>query len=423
MIERFGEQAQEERVRRELTLVGKSHPHLVQIFDGGRCATHNVFYIVMEYIPAAPLSDLLSAVPRQQIWNIAGQIASAARFLEDLSLCHRDIKPGNIAVSSDFETVTVLDLGVLRPFDDAVWTPVTDEEQISFIGTLQYSSPEALFRLEDNTRNGWRALTFYQIGAVLHDLIMKVPIFNASASPYPRLVEAVRNDIPTVQASDVIPDLVLLARNCLAKEPSVRLSLVRWEDFEPRQPDLRASIDAKERMRRRRAQTHQLATEPSHVKAEKDLRQSQRILSAYQLKLEEIIREECIGNDLFPLMTLKPGSLKNSLCILHCAFPRSLEHNLDVPLHIHFSLTLVDATADVVRLTCAAVQTNDELPLSASDADHILLLFHGVFEEHVISRTVRDILYVLFDRAQAGAHVNEHDFPRWLTSATGEANG
>jgi hypothetical protein len=32
LVERFGEEAQAERVRRELTLVGKTHPNLVKIY-------------------------------------------------------------------------------------------------------------------------------------------------------------------------------------------------------------------------------------------------------------------------------------------------------------------------------------------------------------------------------------------------------
>jgi len=43
---------------------------------------------------------------------------------------------------------------VLRPFGNDAWKRVTDEEQISFVGTLQYSSPEALFRKEEDSLEG-----------------------------------------------------------------------------------------------------------------------------------------------------------------------------------------------------------------------------------------------------------------------------
>jgi hypothetical protein len=71
----------------------------------------------------------------------------------------------------------VMDFGVIRPVGEP---GITDGDQRPFIGTLQYSSPEFLFRTEADTPEGWRALTFYQLGAVLHDLIMRQRIFCGS---------------------------------------------------------------------------------------------------------------------------------------------------------------------------------------------------------------------------------------------------
>jgi serine/threonine-protein kinase len=420
LIERFGEEAQAERVRRELTLVGKSHPNLVKIFDGGKCPQHDVFYIVMEYIDAAPLSDMISQIPRQSIWEIIGQVASAAQFLEELQLCHRDIKPSNIAVSSDFKSAYLLDLGVLRPFGTEVWKPVTDEDQVSFVGTLQYSSPEALFREEEDSLEGWRALSFYQLGAVLHDLIMKTPIFQAFASPYPRLVEAIKAEIPVVQASDVVPELVLLARSCLTKAPDLRLSLVKWNDFQPREPDMRASVDAKERMRRRRAQTSQLASEPDHVQREQALRKLQRALSSHQLRIEEFLREECTENDLFPLASIQsePAS-ESATCTIHETFPASSEHSLSVPLHVFLNLSLIDVDSSVVRLSYAAVQTGTKPP---APADHYSPIFEGVFEENVVRRVIQESLYVLFDLAQNDNTSTDIEDPHWIKMKSGETD-
>jgi serine/threonine protein kinase len=374
----------------------------------------------MDYIAAAPLSDMISQIPRQNIWEIIGQVASAAQFLEGLQLCHRDIKPSNIAVSSDFKSTVLLDLGVLRPFGNEAWKPVTDENQISFVGTLQYSSPEALFREEKDSLEGWRALSFYQIGAVLHDLIMKTPIFQSFAAPYPRLVEAIKAEIPTVQASDVVPELVLLARNCLTKSPDLRLRLVKWADFQPREPDLRASVDAKERMRRRRAQSSQLTSEPDHVQKEQALRKVQRTLSSHQLKIEEFLREECTENDLFPLASIQSEPTSASATgIIHETFPASSEHSLSVPLHLFFSVTLIDVDSNVVRLSYAAVQTEGK-PLVP--ADRYSPIFEGVFEEHVVRRVIQESLYVLFDLAQNDSISNDSGAPRWFQMKGGESD-
>jgi serine/threonine protein kinase len=114
----------------------------------------------MNEIPGRPLSQILSELPRNQIWPLIEQIASAAQFLENLGFAHRDIKPDNIVVTEDFADAVLLDLGVLKPF---AGNQVTDLEKTPFIGTLQYSSPEFLKRVEEPTMDGWRALTFYQL--------------------------------------------------------------------------------------------------------------------------------------------------------------------------------------------------------------------------------------------------------------------
>jgi serine/threonine protein kinase len=146
-----------------LSLRGLHHPHLVEIIDGGECEQSGLIYVVMELIEAPNLATVLSDVPRDRIWPMMAQLATAARFLEEHQLVHRDIKPDNIAISQDFATCKLLDLGVIRPVGTA---ELTDETQRYFLGTLRYSPPEFLLRNEEDTPEGWRAVTFYQMGAV-----------------------------------------------------------------------------------------------------------------------------------------------------------------------------------------------------------------------------------------------------------------
>ena len=191
LVERFGKATQLGRIKRELSLIGEHHPHLVKIFDGGECAASGYLYVAMEFIDAPNLGSALTLVPREKIASLLHQIASAARFLEEKQLAHRDIKPDNIAVFPDFSQAVLLDLGVLRPFGDP---SLTDDNAMIFVGTSRYSSPEFLLRNEKDTPEGWRAITFYQLGAVLHDLIMRQPLFKEFSDPPALLVEAVKSD-------------------------------------------------------------------------------------------------------------------------------------------------------------------------------------------------------------------------------------
>jgi len=181
MVERYGKTTQLARIERELQLRGRHHPNLIKILGGGECAKTGYLFVAMDLVDAPNLGSVLKSVPPARIWPIISQVASAARFLESLGLAHRDIKAGNIAVSRDYQQAVLLDLGVLRPFGV---TGLTDTEKQSFVGTLQYSPPEFLVREEEDSPDGWRAVTFYQLGAVLHDLIMGEPIFANQCESY-----------------------------------------------------------------------------------------------------------------------------------------------------------------------------------------------------------------------------------------------
>jgi serine/threonine protein kinase len=115
MVERYGEERQLARIQRERELIGHQQPHLVKIFDGGKCDQTGYLFVAMELLAHPELSTLVPVFPREQIGPIIGQIADAARFLESLHMVHRDIKPENIVITRDCTNATVLDLGVVKP--------------------------------------------------------------------------------------------------------------------------------------------------------------------------------------------------------------------------------------------------------------------------------------------------------------------
>ncbi|WP_082848191.1 serine/threonine-protein kinase [Delftia sp. GW456-R20] len=254
LIERFGRDAQLERIARECTLVGENHPNLVKILGGGECKLTNHLYVAMEYLPWSNLQERLGEISTNSISRLISQLASAAMFLEERNLAHRDIKPENIAISEDLKVIKLLDLGVLRPFGVS---DLTDADQRHFIGTLRYSSPEFLRRKEEPTLEGWQAVTIYQIGAVLHDLLTKEPLFKEFSEPFTLLVEAVLHETPIIWGDD--PSLIPLCRHCLHKNPKTRLELVKWTDFAVKEESSVEVFDilAKIKNRQKYAQNHQ----------------------------------------------------------------------------------------------------------------------------------------------------------------------
>ena len=398
LVERFGSNVQEQRISRELLLKGKEHPHLVSILDGGRCPETGFLFVTMNFVEGPNLAGVLSDVPRDRIWSIISQVANAARFLEEVELVHRDIKPDNISISLDFSHAKLLDLGVIRPFGIA---DLTDEEQRVFVGTLQYSSPEFLFRKEEDSVEGWRALTYYQLGAVLYDLIMRKRIFAEFVEPYARLVQAVEYERPSVIAPDVTPDLILLTKNCLTKDPKLRLRLVSWTDFEVPQSRVIPAMQAKERIRKRRERAqHEHQVSPD-TWSEQRGRETQRTLEKVQAKLEDLVRRECIGSDLFPPVQIHSSSeaiSNRAQFVFH--FNSSLEYDLSQSLSLWFEVKLVDVQAEVIQLNFAAAVGSDRPDSLMATNPSSYQIFEGVFEPAILEQQVQNVLYSSLDKAQ-----------------------
>lgn len=257
--------AARERLDLQLSLVGRKHSNLVEIYAGGEDAQLGTLYLVMELVPGKSLDKLLGQIPPTEIPSLAAQLASAAQYLETLDLYHRDIKPANIIISDDFKLLTLLDLGVIhRALAD-------DDDQgrlsgLEFVATLRYSPPEFVYREEESNVDGaWRAVTFYQIGATLHDLIMGKPLFSGFDTPRAKLYDAVRNVTPELDSSKTSSWLVQTARACLLKDWRQRLQHVSWTSFsEPPPPDAltresRIRVLQLQREERRRAQESPIA--------------------------------------------------------------------------------------------------------------------------------------------------------------------
>ena len=231
-LQKNGMSEAKERLELQLGLVGKKHhPNLVEVYGGGECPEHNSLFLVMELVPGTSLDKLIGRVPQDRIALLLRQLASAARFLEEqLELFHRDIKPANIVVSEDLSTLTLLDLGVVYRFPD------DDEGRLSgpeFVATLRYSPPEFVWRTEEGSEDGaWRSITFYQLGATLHDLIVGKKLFEGEDAPRARLYDCVRDKTPIIPTQGVEPWLVQLVQACLLKDWRKRLQFLTWESFD-----------------------------------------------------------------------------------------------------------------------------------------------------------------------------------------------
>jgi serine/threonine protein kinase len=392
LIEKHGAEIQAQRIDREKLLIGQTHPNLVQILDGGLWKERDLHFVVMEYLPWKNLSDVLLDVPKGAERSLISQVASAAQFLEGLKICHRDIKPENIAVSNDFQKAKLLDLGVIRPHGTK---PITDGTGGKiFVGTLKYSPPEFLLRTEKDSPEGWRALTFYQLGGVLHDLIMRRSLFSEYENPFAALVNAVQGAKPELDSGSVSPALVDLAGHCLLKKPELRIKLVSWADFEKEPDKTDAVADIKSRISRRHLAKSDSTNAQTAPKAALER------LDEYSKNLVSICRLECIENrDFWPPIEIHASTDGEVRRVIAAQFDPSATHNLHHHLRICISLEWLDAEQDVVEVRVGASLSSCAFPNGPSAVEKDTSIFRGVYAADSVRRGVLPAFYRALDLA------------------------
>ncbi|MGH2420881.1 serine/threonine protein kinase [Pseudomonas sp. C 49-2] len=222
------------RLELQRRLIGHDCPYLVQTYAVDIAL--GTAFIEMEYVDWPQLKKELSNVPDSQVTCLISKLVDAVRYLESKDIVHRDIKPENIHISPKFDNLKLLDLGVAREFESSSEAANTDgNNKRPFLATAQYSSPEYLFRLDQPSKELWQGLNFYQVGAVLHDIIMKTPIFQQEIELDNRWLVARAVLTKTPSFDDSQPHRLLqhkaLASRCLTKDLFRRLKTVSWDDF------------------------------------------------------------------------------------------------------------------------------------------------------------------------------------------------
>ena len=223
---------EKKRIDRQVELGVNDCPYLIDVFEGGEFEGH--LFLLMNRAPGRELAKCLREIPRAKIRSIVDQVAQALIFLRLRGLCHRDVKSANVFISHDFGHATLLDLSVTRDVNDPVGLGTDQDNQLPVVATARYSPPEYLFRLLDPTPDAWHALDVYQLGGLLHDLIMREPLFEteflSSRENRYRFAWIVATVSPSVNATDVDRDLIFLARRALDKDWKKR-SLLKLENF------------------------------------------------------------------------------------------------------------------------------------------------------------------------------------------------
>mgnify|MGYP001002545046 FL=1 len=208
------------RFRREAqSAAALNHPSIVSVYDSGEeqvttpnGAVRSVPYIVMEYVEGHTVREFLGegeAVPIPEAVEIVTGVLDALEYSHRAGIIHRDIKPGNIMLTST-GAVKVMDFGIARAVEDSAAT-VTQTHAV--VGTAQYLSPEQARGEVVDARSD-----LYSTGCLLYELLTGKPPFtgdSAVAIAYQHVREIPRP--PSAVAADVPESLDRVVLKALAK--------------------------------------------------------------------------------------------------------------------------------------------------------------------------------------------------------------
>lgn len=189
-----------------------NHPRVVTVFDCG--IDNGAAFIVMELVAGRTLRQILDdagTLPVGEAVGIAAAVCEALEVAHSAGLVHRDIKPGNIAVSGG--EVKVLDFGIARA-DGTVGGTRT----LGVLGTAAYLSPEQASGDPVGPRSD-----LYSLGCVLFEMLTGRPPFTAD-SPVGLAYRHVHDDPgpPSALRPGVPARLDRLTDRLLAKDPAAR---------------------------------------------------------------------------------------------------------------------------------------------------------------------------------------------------------
>jgi eukaryotic-like serine/threonine-protein kinase len=187
-----------------------SHPNIITIFDVGEDGDR--FFIVMELLRGATLKDFLKqneAVSLDRKLDLMIQLCAGLGAAHNASICHRDIKPGNIFVRAD-GLLKILDFGVAR-------LASSNMTAAGFIvGTPDYMSPEQARGSDIDGRSD-----IFSLGGVFYFMLTgRKPFPN---SDLPSLFRQIQSEDPPPPISvDAPPELVTLIMKALSKKREAR---------------------------------------------------------------------------------------------------------------------------------------------------------------------------------------------------------
>src|SRR6202049_2148209 len=220
-----------QRFEREAkTISGLNHPHICALHDVGH--QDGMDYLVMECVEGEALAKRLEKgpLPLDQVFKFGMQTAEALDKAHRSGVVHRDLKPGNIMLTST--GAKLLDFGLAKlampPAAAATLTAAAHDqspmtERGTIVGTFRYMSPEQVEGKEVDGRSD-----IFSLGAVLYEMLTGKRAFEGKSQLSIASAILEREPAPISSVKPMTPPAFDHAvRRCLAKNPEERWQSAR----------------------------------------------------------------------------------------------------------------------------------------------------------------------------------------------------
>jgi TolB-like protein/tRNA A-37 threonylcarbamoyl transferase component Bud32/Tfp pilus assembly protein PilF len=224
-----------ERFHREARMLSKlNHPNIATVHDFD--TQDGTDFLVMEYVSGKTLDEVLGRGPlaEKELARLGVQLAQGLVAAHEAGVVHRDLKPGNLRITSDGR-LKILDFGLAKLLESArevqpgtgsmetAATVTLSKGDSAAAGTLPYMAPEQLRGEKIDARSD-----LYAAGAVLFEMATGRRAFAETQAP--RLITAILSQAPPAlqtlnpRASPVLEGIV---QKALEKDPELRYQSAR----------------------------------------------------------------------------------------------------------------------------------------------------------------------------------------------------
>jgi eukaryotic-like serine/threonine-protein kinase len=214
------------RFREEaLALARLNHPNIETVHEFS--SQDGVDFLVMELISGHSLSQKLQegSLPEREIVRLGIQFAEGLAAAHEQGVVHRDLKPGNLMVTTAGR-LKILDFGLARLIDtsaDPDMTRSITQETMTVSGTVPYMAPEQLRGYPVDPR-----IDIYAVGAVLYEMATGKRAFS-DTQPL-RLIDSILHEVPPPPRAKnprISAGLEAIIQRAMEKEPASRYQSAR----------------------------------------------------------------------------------------------------------------------------------------------------------------------------------------------------